>query len=171
MDNIIAEATTQYKARQWHVIDNDAIIISFPPGPAGKRLAQLETLEINRPDLAALVHQAIKAQPGAFSMALKAAAIIQDGLLHSNGACHSQSRPGVFHTIDYDGQPKTYHCTCEAFSYCAIRIDGAGWLCKHCLASHWAYLLGIDLPQQPIPINGEPITMEFNTSDYFNDEI
>ena len=151
---IIAEATIQYKARQW-IVTNGEQTISFPPGPDGKRLAQLEALEINRPDLAELVHRAIKHDPKAFNMALKSAQIIIDGLLYSNGTCHSQSRPGVFHSVNYDSWPKAYTCTCEAFSYCPVHIEDIGFLCKHCLASHWAYLLALDLPQQPIPFGGE----------------
>lgn len=154
MSGIISEATTRYNSRKWQVIYKDEIIISFPPIPDGKRLAQLEALDINRPDLAILVHLAIENQGDdtrKFNVALKAAQIIEAELLYRNGTCHSQSRAGIFHTVTYDGQPKQYRCTCEAFTYCPVYIKDVGFLCKHCLADHWVYLLGIDLSQQPIP--------------------
>lgn len=150
----IAEATIKYQTRQWHVMNGRAIA-SYPPGQNGKRQAQLHALGINRPDLNHLVHRVCHQDPQAIDMALKTAAIIQTGLLYSNGACHSQSRPGVFHTVTHDGMPLAYHCSCEAFHYCPIHIEDIGFICKHALAAHWAYLLDIDLPQQPIPFGGE----------------
>ncbi len=171
INTIIAEATTEYNRRtkRWNVL-NGKLVATFPAGPEGKRLAQLEALEINRPDLAALVHKVASnsQDPKALNMALKAAQILAAGLLYSNGECHSQSRAGIFHTVTYDGLPKSYHCTCEAFTHCPTYVNDIGFLCKHCLAQHWAYLMALDLPQQPIPFNGEPI---INTLDYFSDEV
>lgn len=155
---IIAAATIRYKSRHWQVL-NGKVLAQYPAGPAGKRRAQLHALNVNRPDIYALVWRTIRAadlDTRMMNMAIKAAHIIIDELLYSNGACHSQSRPGIFHTVTYSGQPKTYGCTCEAFSYCTIYIEDIGFICKHCLADHWAYLLGLDLPRQPIPFQGEP---------------
>lgn len=158
MTTIIAEATAAYNqhTKRWDVL-NGKLIATFPPGPEGKRMAQLEAMEINRPDLAALVHRVASnsQDPKALNMALKAAQILDAGLLYINGVCHSQSRAGIIHTVTYDGRPKTYHCSCEAFSFCPVYINDVGFLCKHCLADYWTWLLGLDLEQQPIPFNGE----------------
>lgn len=169
---IIAEY--EPRARKW-IVTNGAEIARFPAGNLGKHQAQLYALNQDRPDLAALIYKTVGRNYGsrAINMALKAAYILIDGLLYINGVVESQSRPGVFHTITFSGQPKTYGCTCEAMRFCAIYIDDVGWLCKHSLAAHMAYLLNLELPQQPIPEKDPPPSLpecEFNSLQYFGDE-
>lgn len=168
---IIAGTPTTYnydpKARKW-IVANGAEIARFPAGNLGKHQAQLYALDQERPDLAGLIHKTVgrNYDSRTIGMALKSAQIIIDDLLCSNGVVKSQSRPGVFHTITFSGQPKTYGCTCEAMRFYAIYIDNVGWLCKHSLAAHMAYLLNLELPRQPIPFNGEPISVDDDFIDF-----
>jgi len=171
MNTIIAEAETTYnydpRARQWAVA-NGAEIARFPAGNLGKHRAQLYALNQDRPDLAGLIHKIVgrNYDHKAIGMALKAAQILIDELLYSNGFVQSQSRPGILHQVTWSGIPKTYGCTCEAMQFCAISVDGVGWLCKHSLADHFADLLKIELPRQPIPFNGEPAVYDNDFIDF-----
>lgn len=171
MNTIIAEAATTYnydpRARQW-VVANGSEIVRFPAGNLGKHQAQLYALNKDRPDLAALIYKTVgrNYDSKAIGMAIKSAQILIDELLYSDGFVQSQSRPGVLHQVTWSGIPRTYGCTCEAMQFCAIYIDGIGWLCKHGLADYFAHLLEIELPRQPIPFEGEPL---INTLDYFED--
>ena len=138
------------RARKW-IVANGAEIARFPAGRLGKHQAQLHALGQDRPDLAALIYKIVgrNYDSKAISIALKAAYILIDGRLYSDGFVQSQSRPGVFHQVTWSGIPKTYGCTCEAMQFCAIYIEGVGWTCKHSLADHFADLLKIELPRQP----------------------
>ncbi|KKM93084.1 hypothetical protein LCGC14_1211950 [marine sediment metagenome] len=158
---IIAEAKTAYntRAKQWRVTTGDEILIALPPGQHNKQQAQIYALEFNRPDLAAMAYK-IRRQNSynadVSKLALNAAYILADKLLYNDGFVRSQSRPGVFHQITYNDQPRRYNCTCEAMQFHPIWLTGIGWLCKHGLAAHMAYLMALELPQQPIPFNSEP---------------
>lgn len=168
---IIAETTTKYNydpSPCSRVVINGAEIARFPAGNLGKHQAQLYALDQDRPDLAALIHKTVgrNYDKKAISMALKSAQIIINGLLYSDGFVQSQSRPGIFHQVTWSGIPKTYGCTCEAMRFWAIYIEGIGWLCKHSLADHFADLLKIELPRQPIPFNGEPISVDDDFIDF-----
>jgi len=153
MKRSIAETTVSYnhRAKQWHAV-NGTESISYPAGPEGKRQAQLYALSIDRPDLATKVHMIAGAhnyEPSVLNMAIKSAHIITDNLLHGNGVVTSQSREGIYHeVIEFSGIPKAYRCTCEAFTYHPVWIVGLGYMCKHGLATHIAYLLNIKLTDQ-----------------------
>ncbi len=148
---MIAEYRDNRQAKLWQV-RNGSEGISFPAGPVGKSQAQRCALEINRPDLAAMdwkIRADNDQDPDVSKMALKAAYILHDKLLYSNGVVKSQSRENTYHeVVKFSGIPKHYHCTCEAKKYCPVWIIGIGWLCKHGLAAHMAYLLNIKLPDQ-----------------------
>ncbi len=162
---IIAEY--EPRARKW-IVANGGEIARFPAGKLGKHQAQLCALDQERPDLAGLIHKTVgrNYDSKVISMAIKAAQILIDDLLYSNGVVQSQSRPGVFHQVTWSGIPKVYGCTCEAMRFWALYIEGIGWLCKHNLADHFADLLKIELPRQPIPFNGEPAVYDDDFIDF-----
>lgn len=133
-------------------------------GPLGKRAAERTALAHDYPMLAGAVwclegHHNNDEQ--VTERLTKAARLIVAGLVFS-GEVRSERDANRFYEVRFDGVPMTYSCTCEDFrSGRAPRSYSIGGrVCKHALAQHVSFLLGIELDAPPVPFDGETTNVD-----------
>ena len=74
---------------------------------------------------------------------MNAVELAEDGhIVGSGNYVLSQTGSGEAYEIRFEGMPRSYQCSCPAFSYHPVEIEGLGRLCKHALAAHIKYLAG-----------------------------
>ncbi len=82
---------------------------------------------------------------------IKAAGLVLGGNVFE-AEVRSQTDENVFYRVKFTGTPKQYACTCPHFRTGGHRSWALGKVCKHILASHLAWRLGITLSAPPVPV-------------------
>jgi hypothetical protein len=150
--------------RQW-IVQNGRIV-TFPPGPQGRRNAYLLALWSDAPRLHRIVSDVIEAHAndsrinldGLTDRLLRAARLVLDGHVHrcpDATTVTSQSNTEVSYTVTWRGLPLQPHCTCPdhekggVFSY-------YGPVCKHTLADLLVYFTNLN-PTAIVPRSSQEL--------------
>lgn len=170
IENIIPEVQTQVQydrpAKTWQAVNGT--VTPTGNGPEGKRLAALTALAHDWPELARLINETTQSNrddPSVIDLAIRAGEVLMAGKVYA-GEVESLSRPGLFHKVEFQGIPLGYHCTCESRRYQVVFVSGIGPICKHGLAAHFRYILGLPLETAPIPFEGEPVAWDDDRIDF-----